>query len=218
MRAIAGSVPVGPRARKALGEHVQGLPASRAALGVELAAQCELSRRALAEHKARRKREQCQTRTDTCPTDAPADPLASNDRRASPPANGAGKAGKSSKARVKKAPAKRDASAATTTPVAPVISGKFLAPISDPASSALEAPTTVRLADLTEMGKPLAPESTVGGDTTCIVCFERPKTHLAVPCGHQCVCEQCGAKLAKCPYCRADVVQWVGLHAPARVV
>ena len=111
-----------------------------------------------------------------------------------------------------KAPAKRDAS------VAPVISGSVLAPTSDPDSSAPEAPTTVRLSDLAEMGKLLATESTVGGDTTCIVCFEHPKTHLAVPCGHQCVCDQCGAKLAKCPYCRADVVQCVGLHAPARVV
>ena len=29
-------------------------------------------------------------------------------------------------------------------------------------------------------------ESTIGGQTSCIVCFKR-KSH--VPCGHMCVCE-----------------------------
>ena len=29
------------------------------------------------------------------------------------------------------------------------------------------------------------PESTIGGQTTCIVCMVGPKSHLAVPCGHQ---------------------------------
>ena len=33
-----------------------------------------------------------------------------------------------------------------------------------------------------------APESTIGGTTTCIVCFTNPKTHLAAPCGQQCAC------------------------------
>ena len=31
----------------------------------------------------------------------------------------------------------------------------------------------------------LLPESTIGGDTTCIVCMVHPKSHIAVPCGHQ---------------------------------
>ena len=39
--------------------------------------------------------------------------------------------------------------------------------------------------DFTERDQDL-PESTVGGDTTCIVCFVGAKSHLAVPCG-QCV-------------------------------
>lgn len=52
-------------------------------------------------------------------------------------------------------------------------------------------------------------ESTVGGETTCIVCFTNPKTHIAAPCAHQSVCETCASKMHKCPYCRAPVSQWM---------
>ena len=55
-------------------------------------------------------------------------------------------------------------------------------------------------------------ESTVGGTTTCIVCFEGAKTHLAFPCGHQCVCERCAAEMNDCPGCRAPVARWVRVH------
>ena len=43
---------------------------------------------------------------------------------------------------------------------------------------------SVSLADARfETGRPAAaPESTVGGQTTCIVCFTNPKSHSAVPC------------------------------------
>jgi len=41
--------------------------------------------------------------------------------------------------------------------------------------------------------RPAAPESTTGGETPCIICFERPKSHLAVPCSHLCVCGPCSA-------------------------
>ena len=53
------------------------------------------------------------------------------------------------------------------------------------------------------------PESTIGGQTTCIVCFTGPKSHLAVPCGHQSVCVTCSAKMKQCPYCREPVQVWV---------
>ena len=36
----------------------------------------------------------------------------------------------------------------------------------------------------TSPGAPPVPESTIGGETTCIVCMARPKSHIAVPCGH----------------------------------
>ena len=54
-----------------------------------------------------------------------------------------------------------------------------------------------------------APESTLGGQTTCIVCMVGPKSHLAVPCGHQLACERCAAKMKICPYCRESVQLWV---------
>ena len=60
---------------------------------------------------------------------------------------------------------------------------------------------------------PEAPESTIGGQTTCVVCFANPKTHIAVPCGHQCVCAQCSAEIQQkngvCPYCRETVMMWM---------
>ena len=60
-----------------------------------------------------------------------------------------------------------------------------------------------------DTGRPEAPESTIGGQTTCIVCFERPKTHVAVPCSHQCACGPCAEQMKVCPYCMADVVLWM---------
>ena len=41
-------------------------------------------------------------------------------------------------------------------------------------------------------------------DPLCVVCIERTKTHILVPCGHQIVCEGCAADCPKrpCPICR----------------
>ena len=60
-----------------------------------------------------------------------------------------------------------------------------------------------------DTGRANVPESTLGGETTCIVCFANPKTHLAVPCGHQCACESCSEQMQECPYCRAEVSLWI---------
>jgi len=45
-------------------------------------------------------------------------------------------------------------------------------------------------------------------DNTCCVCMVHDKTHLFVPCGHQCVCGTCAETImksqpAKCPVCRS---------------
>ena len=57
------------------------------------------------------------------------------------------------------------------------------------------------------------PESTVGGTTTCSLCFVGDKDHLAVPCGHLCACMSCARDLegtsAPCPICRQCVNTWV---------
>ena len=65
-----------------------------------------------------------------------------------------------------------------------------------------------------DTGRANVPESTLGGETTCIVCFANPKTHIAFPCGHMCACALCSEKMKECPYCRAEVVGWM----PVRVV
>ena len=71
-------------------------------------------------------------------------------------------------------------------------------------------PTQVSLADVSlDTGRAEVPESTIGGQTTCVVCFSNPKSHLAVPCGHQCACGPCSEKMRLCPYCRAPATLWV---------
>ena len=44
--------------------------------------------------------------------------------------------------------------------------------------------------------------------STCAICLERPLTHAFVPCGHRCVCTECGDSWfhmhsRSCPVCRA---------------
>jgi hypothetical protein len=47
-------------------------------------------------------------------------------------------------------------------------------------------------------------------ETQCVVCFDAPKDHIIVPCGHQCVCASCAEQLTKtrtpmCPVCRGPL-------------
>ncbi len=39
---------------------------------------------------------------------------------------------------------------------------------------------------------------------SCVICMQRPRSHVLTPCGHWCVCEE-DAKQQRCPICRADV-------------
>ena len=78
------------------------------------------------------------------------------------------------------------------------------------AEAAASPQPVLTLADAGDItGRNAVPESTVGGETTCIVCMVNPKSHLAVPCGHQCACGTCAEQMQHCPYCRAPVQQWV---------
>lgn len=52
--------------------------------------------------------------------------------------------------------------------------------------------------------------------TECVVCFADLDTNATcalVPCGHSCVCLQCGGSLSACPVCRARVEQVMRLFA-----
>ena len=49
-------------------------------------------------------------------------------------------------------------------------------------------------------------------ETMCVGCFDAPKDHIIVPCGHQCVCARCAEQLTKtrtptCPVCREPIIQ-----------
>ena len=51
-------------------------------------------------------------------------------------------------------------------------------------------------------------------ETMCVVCFDAPKDHLIVPCGHMCVCAGCAEQLTNtrtptCPVCRAAIRETV---------
>ena len=48
-------------------------------------------------------------------------------------------------------------------------------------------------------------------DRTCVVCLENARTHIAVPCGHFCQCEECATTCSphECPMCRGKVTCWM---------
>ena len=93
-----------------------------------------------------------------------------------------------------------DAPVAAAAPVAPVALGML-------------PPPPVAVTSLSDAqfntGRPEAPESTIGGQTTCIICFVNPKSHAAVPCGHWCACGDCSAQMKECPICRGPVQMWM---------
>ena len=39
----------------------------------------------------------------------------------------------------------------------------------------------------------------------CVVCWDREKSHILIPCGHLCVCEADSRGIRACPLCRAKV-------------
>jgi hypothetical protein len=44
----------------------------------------------------------------------------------------------------------------------------------------------------------------------CVMCFDAPKDHIIIPCGHVCVCEACAKQLTQmenpsCPICRTAI-------------
>ena len=48
----------------------------------------------------------------------------------------------------------------------------------------------------------------------CVVCLGSPSTCAFVPCGHQCVCEDCAravsaSAIRACPMCRGDIERFV---------
>mmetsp|Transcript_18388 Transcript_18388/g.36050 ORF Transcript_18388/g.36050 Transcript_18388/m.36050 type:complete len:372 (-) Transcript_18388:176-1291(-) len=49
-----------------------------------------------------------------------------------------------------------------------------------------------------------------GTEAACVVCLTEPRSHAFIPCGHRCVCADCGSTVmdqasATCPLCRGTV-------------
>ncbi len=48
-------------------------------------------------------------------------------------------------------------------------------------------------------------EEKIADSSACAICFEGPRDHAMVPCGHRCACKNCSGKLTWCPVCRHKV-------------
>ena len=124
----------------------------------------------------------------------PPDSAASDDAVADDPV-----AGPLDQASIQASSSDADAAApsAAATPAVPVDEPPPLPVVALAAASAAQFDT----------GRP--PESSIGGQTTCIICMVNPKSHAAVPCGHQTTCAVCSAQCAECPICRAPITLWL---------
>jgi hypothetical protein len=87
-----------------------------------------------------------------------------------------------------------------------------------PPPPAMSLPPPQGPISLAQAGSGLAPQpapaSTVGGTTTCIICMAGDKSHVAVPCGHQCACASCSKlpEMKNCPICRKPTIMWMQVH------
>uniref|UniRef100_A0A914WCS9 Leucine rich repeat and sterile alpha motif containing 1 n=1 Tax=Plectus sambesii TaxID=2011161 RepID=A0A914WCS9_9BILA len=50
-------------------------------------------------------------------------------------------------------------------------------------------------------------------EAECVVCLAAQVALVFVPCGHVCVCVDCGTTLTECPLCRAAIMEKIDLYA-----
>ena len=122
-------------------------------------------------------------------------------------ARAAAEAGKAARAAAAEKAAAKAATKAAAEKAAAEAAKAAAAPV------ALDRPPSLPVMSLAaaqfDTGRRAVPESTIGGQTTCIICFVNPKSHAAVPCGHQCACGDCAAQMRECPVCRSPALQWM---------
>ena len=47
----------------------------------------------------------------------------------------------------------------------------------------------------------------------CVVCMDAPRTEVALPCKHFCVCAECAGRIERtCPICNGAVAAWLGVR------
>jgi len=66
--------------------------------------------------------------------------------------------------------------------------------VTPPPGVALQQPAAERAAAVAQQGGPL-----------CIICIDKPATHICIPCGHLCACGSCLQRLQACPLCRSHI-------------
>jgi E3 ubiquitin-protein ligase MUL1 len=48
----------------------------------------------------------------------------------------------------------------------------------------------------------------VDDERLCVICMDRHKTHIFIPCCHFCACEECAERVGlTCPKCRVIIVE-----------
>jgi hypothetical protein len=51
-------------------------------------------------------------------------------------------------------------------------------------------------------------------DNICLVCYDKKRDILFMPCNHLCCCDNCSNNINKCPYCRVDIENKVKIFIP----
>jgi hypothetical protein len=103
--------------------------------------------------------------------------------------------------------------------VASALQGLSMAPVPDRKPSAEEKepkpdrkPSTSAEADT----KPSGDAAELEASHECVICMDQPKSHIIVPCGHQCVCQACAERLTEegetCPICRVAVTMIMAVY------
>lgn len=97
------------------------------------------------------------------------------------------------------------------------IANKAANPVAVAQKSAAAAPQSAAVAP---QSAPVDPSVQNGSETQCsecVVCLDEDPTHAFIPCGHKCVCHDCGDSIMQdskmCPLCRSKVAGVMKIYA-----
>lgn len=52
----------------------------------------------------------------------------------------------------------------------------------------------------------------ISGENLCIICVERERDCLILPCKHNATCLKCSKSLALCPFCRVKIQETIRIY------
>tara|TARA_B110000196_G_scaffold233075_1_gene201503 strand:+ start:297 stop:806 length:510 start_codon:yes stop_codon:yes gene_type:complete len=67
---------------------------------------------------------------------------------------------------------------------------------------------------LSEVTAAPPPTGETGSKDECVVCMDRPRSIVLIPCGHRCLCDAAACRLLTCPVCRVDVQLSTRIYNP----